>query len=88
MSLVQHLYEQSSGKVLIDGREVHQLCPEWVRTGGLFSCLPSNRLLTLLVIVTKVESQYIDRITRAHSFCQEYQAEHNVWSRRDRYGTY
>lgn len=30
MSLIQHLYEQSSGRVLIDGREVHELCPEWV----------------------------------------------------------
>lgn len=30
MSLLQHLYEQSSGKVLIDGIEVHELCPEWL----------------------------------------------------------
>ena len=30
MSLVQHLYEQSSGKVLFDGNEVHELCPEWL----------------------------------------------------------
>lgn len=31
MSLIQHLYEQTSGKVMIDGHEVHELCPEWVR---------------------------------------------------------
>jgi len=30
MSLIQHLYEQSNGKVLIDGYEVHQLSPEWL----------------------------------------------------------
>ena len=30
MSLIQHLYEPSAGKVLIDGHEVHELCPEWV----------------------------------------------------------
>ena len=30
MSLIQHLYEQSRGKVLIDGHEVHQLSPEWL----------------------------------------------------------
>ena len=30
MSLLQHLYEQSSGKVLFDGVEVHELCPEWL----------------------------------------------------------
>eukprot|EP00977_Amphora_coffeiformis_P027244 scaffold34597_cov177-Amphora_coffeaeformis.AAC.12 len=32
MSLIQHLYEQSAGKVKIDGHEVHELCPQWVRT--------------------------------------------------------
>ena len=31
MSLIQHLYEQSSGKVMIDGKEVFELCPQWVR---------------------------------------------------------
>lgn len=30
MALIQHLYEQSSGKVLIDGIDVHELCPEWI----------------------------------------------------------
>jgi len=30
MSLIQHLYEPSSGKVLFDGIEVHELCPEWL----------------------------------------------------------
>ena len=30
MSLIQHLYEQSSGKVLFDGIEVHELSPEWL----------------------------------------------------------
>jgi len=30
MSLIQHLYEQSSGKVLFDGVDVHELCPEWM----------------------------------------------------------
>ena len=36
MSLIQHLYEPSSGKVLIDGHEVHELCPEWVREHFIF----------------------------------------------------
>lgn len=31
MSLIQHLYEPSNGKVQIDGKDVHELCPEWVR---------------------------------------------------------
>lgn len=30
MSLIQHLYEQSSGKVLFDGVEVSELSPEWL----------------------------------------------------------
>uniref|UniRef100_A0A7S3LG19 ABC transmembrane type-1 domain-containing protein n=1 Tax=Amphora coffeiformis TaxID=265554 RepID=A0A7S3LG19_9STRA len=30
MSLIQHLYEQSAGKVKIDGHEVHELCPQWL----------------------------------------------------------
>jgi len=30
MSLLQHLYEPSSGRVLIDGNEVHNLCPQWL----------------------------------------------------------
>jgi ATP-binding cassette, subfamily B (MDR/TAP), member 9 len=30
MSLIQHLYEQSGGQVLIDGTEVHELCPSWL----------------------------------------------------------
>jgi ATP-binding cassette, subfamily B (MDR/TAP), member 9 len=30
MSLIQHLYEPSSGRVLIDGHDVHELCPEWL----------------------------------------------------------
>jgi ATP-binding cassette subfamily B (MDR/TAP) protein 9 len=30
ISLVQHLYEQSSGKVMIDGVEVHELSPRWL----------------------------------------------------------
>ncbi len=30
ISLVQHLYEQSSGKVMIDGIEVHELSPRWL----------------------------------------------------------
>mmetsp|Transcript_4863 Transcript_4863/g.11601 ORF Transcript_4863/g.11601 Transcript_4863/m.11601 type:complete len:885 (+) Transcript_4863:96-2750(+) len=30
ISLVQHLYEQSKGKVMIDGKEVHELSPRWL----------------------------------------------------------
>ena len=30
MSLIQHLYEASDGKVLLDGHEVHQLAPEFL----------------------------------------------------------
>jgi ATP-binding cassette subfamily B (MDR/TAP) protein 9 len=30
MSLIQHLYEQSSGRVLFDGMEVHEICPAWL----------------------------------------------------------
>lgn len=30
ISLVQHLYEQSNGKVTIDGIEVHELSPRWL----------------------------------------------------------
>jgi ATP-binding cassette, subfamily B (MDR/TAP), member 9 len=30
MSLIQHLYEHSSGKVLFDGIEISELCPEWL----------------------------------------------------------
>jgi ATP-binding cassette, subfamily B (MDR/TAP), member 9 len=30
MSLIQHLYEQSSGRVLFDGIDVNELCPEWL----------------------------------------------------------
>jgi ATP-binding cassette, subfamily B (MDR/TAP), member 9 len=30
ISLVQHQYEQSSGKVLIDGLEVHEYSPRWL----------------------------------------------------------
>jgi ATP-binding cassette, subfamily B (MDR/TAP), member 9 len=30
MSLIQHLYEVSSGRVLFDGVEIHELSPEWL----------------------------------------------------------
>lgn len=30
MSLIQHLYEPQSGKVMIDGYDVHELCPSWL----------------------------------------------------------
>ena len=30
MALIQHLYEQSSGRVMFDGINVHELCPEWM----------------------------------------------------------
>lgn len=30
ISLFQHLYEQSSGRVTIDGQEVHELSPRWL----------------------------------------------------------
>jgi ATP-binding cassette subfamily B (MDR/TAP) protein 9 len=30
VSLIQHLYEPSSGRVLFDGHEVHELSPEWL----------------------------------------------------------
>ena len=30
ISLVQHLYEQSKGKVTIDGHDVHELSPKWM----------------------------------------------------------
>lgn len=30
MSLVQHLYEPSSGRIMIDGNDVHELSPEWL----------------------------------------------------------
>jgi ATP-binding cassette, subfamily B (MDR/TAP), member 9 len=30
MSLIQHLYEPSAGRVLVDGYDVHELCPEWL----------------------------------------------------------
>ena len=30
MSLVQHLYEQTSGRVMFDGIDVHELCPAWL----------------------------------------------------------
>jgi len=30
ISLVHHLYEQSKGKVMIDGNEVHELSPRWL----------------------------------------------------------
>jgi ATP-binding cassette subfamily B (MDR/TAP) protein 9 len=30
ISLLQHLYEQSAGKVMIDGHEVHELSPRWL----------------------------------------------------------
>ena len=30
MSLIQHLYEQSAGQVLLDGNDVHNLSPSWL----------------------------------------------------------
>lgn len=30
MSLIQHLYEQNSGRVLFDGIDVHELNPPWL----------------------------------------------------------
>jgi len=30
MSIVQHLYEPSQGRVLIDGNDVHELSPQWL----------------------------------------------------------
>jgi ATP-binding cassette, subfamily B (MDR/TAP), member 9 len=30
MSLIQHLYEPSSGRILFDGVEIHELSPEWL----------------------------------------------------------
>jgi len=30
MSLVQHLYEPSSGRIMIDGNDVHELSPQWL----------------------------------------------------------
>lgn len=30
MSLIQHLYEPTSGRVIVDGYDVHELCPEWL----------------------------------------------------------
>lgn len=30
MSLIQHLYEPSDGRVLFDGHEIHTLSPEWM----------------------------------------------------------
>jgi ATP-binding cassette, subfamily B (MDR/TAP), member 9 len=30
MSLIQHLYDPSSGRVLFDGIEINELCPEWL----------------------------------------------------------
>lgn len=30
MSLIQHLYEPSAGRILLDGHDVHELCPEWL----------------------------------------------------------
>jgi ATP-binding cassette, subfamily B (MDR/TAP), member 9 len=30
MSLIQHLYEPSSGRVLLDGIDIHDLSPEWL----------------------------------------------------------
>lgn len=30
MALIQHLYEQRSGKVMIDDTEVHEICHEWL----------------------------------------------------------
>jgi ABC-type bacteriocin/lantibiotic exporter with double-glycine peptidase domain len=31
MSLIQHLYEPSSGRVLLDGIDVHNIAPQCVR---------------------------------------------------------
>ena len=30
MSLIQHLYEPSSGRILFDGIDIHELSPEWL----------------------------------------------------------
>jgi ATP-binding cassette, subfamily B (MDR/TAP), member 9 len=30
MSLIQHMYEPQSGRVIVDGYDVHELCPEWL----------------------------------------------------------
>jgi ABC-type multidrug transport system fused ATPase/permease subunit len=30
MSLITHMYEHSSGRVLLDGVDVHELSPEWL----------------------------------------------------------
>jgi ATP-binding cassette subfamily B (MDR/TAP) protein 9 len=30
MSLITHMYEHSSGRVLLDGHEIHELSPEWL----------------------------------------------------------
>jgi len=30
MSLIQHLYEPSNGKVMLDGHEVHEIAPQWL----------------------------------------------------------
>jgi ABC-type multidrug transport system fused ATPase/permease subunit len=52
-SLIQHLYEQSAGKVLIDGHEVHEICPQWVSAQFFFQ-KPKSLLvelsLTLLLL--------------------------------------
>jgi ABC-type multidrug transport system fused ATPase/permease subunit len=30
MSLIQHMYEPTSGRVIVDGHDVHELCPAWL----------------------------------------------------------
>lgn len=73
MSLIQHLYEQSSGKVMIDGHEVHEICPEWVS-----EMILRTKLLLPACALTPVclaESERFDCFSGTNSVCEEHQAK-------------
>jgi len=82
MSLITHMYEQSAGRVLFDGLEVHELSPEWLsRNISIVSQEPTlfgrsikrNLMLGLEGTddePTQEEIEEAARLANAHDFIQ------------------
>lgn len=80
MSLITHMYEHTSGRVLLDGHEVHELSPEWLsRNIAIVSQEPTlfgrsikrNLMLGLEgtdAEPTQEEIEEAARLANAHSF--------------------
>jgi ATP-binding cassette subfamily B (MDR/TAP) protein 9 len=80
MSLITHMYEHTSGRVLLDGHEVHELSPEWLsRNIAIVSQEPTlfgrsikrNLMLGLEGTDSEPTQEEIEeaaRLANAHSF--------------------